>query len=486
MSRYYVSCELEPGASRLVLGTLHQGELTFSEVGRFENAPEQDEDSGETNIPYVYEKLVETLRPLGEHDEPVNAISCHSWPSDYLLFKSDGTLATISLSRDNQRLESGRQKVLSKLSLEKIYEESGAHDLPGSTLFQLAAEKTLRFGRARQLLPVADGFNYLLSGVARFERSQASTTQLFSPVAKTWSETLMKAAGVSAKLFPPVVSAGTDLGPLRPDLAKDTNLREARVFACCSHERAAALAGLPLNEHENWAFLWPGRTTLIGTYMPKPFINEASREMGFSHELGYGDSVLFYKRTLGLSILDECRQFWREKDRQMDDELLTHLAASAPPFEALINPADPRFLAPGDMPLKIQAYCKETNQEVPWKPGSVIRCVLESLALLYRQALTELDYLTGRNTTGLCFLGSGQNSLLKTFIANALQLPTLVVPPEAAAVGNIAIMAVAMGHLRTIEEAREAAKRSLKMEMLMPHATVWNTAYRRFVELAIA
>ncbi len=356
----------------------------------------------------------------------------------------------------------------------------------GSTLFQLGAERSLRFSGARYLMPVADGFNYLLSGVPRVESSQASTTQLYNPATKTWSESLLKVVGISPKLLPPVTTAGTELGPLLPEIVQKTNLREARVFATCSHERAASLAGLPFNDGENWAYVWPGAETLIGSQVPKPFINEATREMNFSNELCFGDAVCFYKRTTGLWILDECRRYWKAKDREMDDELLTHLAASAPPFEALINPADPRFATPGDMPLKIQAYCKETHQEVPWKPGPVIRCVLESLALLYRKALTELEYLTGRMATRICFMGPPQNILLKSFIANALQLPTLVAPAESAAIGNIAIQAVALGHINSLEEAREIVRHSIKMETIMPHATVWDSAYQRFVELAIA
>jgi rhamnulokinase len=487
MSHYYVACDLGMDCVRVMLGTLHRGELTLSEVRRFEHVPLQDGNSLEWNIPYIYEELVQSLRPLGEYDEPVEAISCHSWGGGYLLFKSDGTLVTPARHPNDPHFALGMKKVLARASREQIYSETGAEPVGGNALFELGAEKSLRFGRARYLMPVADGFNFLLSNVPRIESSQASVTQLFNPVTKQWSERLLKTAGVSAKLLPPVVPAGTELGPVRPELVEVTNLREAKVFASCSHDRAAAMTGLPLDQGENWAYLWPGSTTLIGAQIAKPFIHDGSREMNFSNELVYGDNVFFYKRTVGLSILDECRRFWKEKDREMDDDLLTHLAASSPPFEAFINPSDPRFQTPGDMPLKIQAYCKETHQEVPWKPGPVIRCVLESLALLYRKALAELDYLTGRTTTRLCFHSPAQNNiLLKSFIANALQLPTLVASPHAAALGNIIVQGVAMGHIKSLEEGQELIKRSTKAETLMPHATVWNTAYQRFVELAVA
>jgi rhamnulokinase len=121
--------------------------------------------------------------------------------------------------------------------------------------------------------------------------------------------------------------------------------------------------------------------------------------------------------------LEECRRFWKERDREIDDRLLTHLAGSSPPFESLINPADPRFLIPGDMPLKIQAFCRETNQPVPRKPGPIIRCVLESVALLYRKTLEEIEAITGRQIGRLYLLDGSANDLLNHFTANALRRP---------------------------------------------------------------
>ena len=157
---------------------------------------------------------------------------------------------------------------------------------------------------------------------------------------------------------------------------------------------------------------------------------------------GYGGLVRFSKQTVGFWILEECRRFWKERDREIDESLLTHLASSSPPFDSLINPADPRFLVPGDMPLKIQAFCRETNQRVPRKPGPIIRCVLESLALQYRKTLEEIETLTGQQIKRLYLLGGPANSLLNHFIANALRRPLVVGPADAAAIGNVLVQAL--------------------------------------------
>jgi rhamnulokinase len=358
--------------------------------------------------------------------------------------------------------------------------------MPANTLSQLAAERHKRLNRAQYLLPVADAFNYLLSGVPRFEVSQASATQLYNPVTQAWSSRLLSALDLPPRLFPPLVPAGTEIGPLRPEIAKTTGLDDTRVVASCSHETAAALVGLPISPGESWAFLRLGSWTVMGTELTEPIITDASRALNFTNEVGYGGSIRFSKQTVGLWILEECRRFWKEKDREIDDGMLTHLAGGSPPFDSLINPADPRFLAPGDMPLKIQAFCRETNQRVPRKPGPIIRCVLESLALQYRKTLQEIETLTGRKIARIYLLGGSANALLNHFTANALRRPLVTGPADSAAIGNVVVQALALGHFESLDQARDVLRQSFKSETLIPYATAWDTAYDRLTHLCAA
>jgi rhamnulokinase len=465
-----------------MLGTLHKDQLTVSEVRRFQNVPVKEKNSLLWNIPQLYQEILAALREISVYEEPIDSVSCNSWAADYLLFEPDGSLVPPTYHHNDPRTEAGMKEILSKVPWETIYEETGVHKMPMNTLFQLGAEKSRRLKR-NQLMPVADGFNYLLSGVARIEMSLASTTQLYNPVTRTWSDRLFKALRLPTELFPPVVPAGTKLGALRPEILKETRLEAAQVVSSCSHEIAAALVGLPVSHGENWVFLRSGKEALMGTELIGPIINDAGRDSNFTNEMGYGGSVHFYKQVAGLWILEECKRFWKERDRELYDDVLTHLAIAAPPFESLIDPADPRFLTPGDMPLKIQAFCKETDQAVPRKPGPVLRCVLESLALLYRKTLQEMESLTGRRFTRLFLLGGSSNNLLYHFIANALQIPVVIAPPDATAIGNVLVQALALGHIDSLNHAREMARHAFKMETITPHAAVWNAAYDRLSEL---
>jgi len=483
MTTYYIAVDLGAESGRVMLATLTNGRLMMSESHRFPNNPIQEKTSLYWDVPQLYQEMLLGLRKAAEHEDPISSVSCDSWGVDYMLFESDGTLITPVYHYRDSRCEAGMKEVLAKISWETIYAETGIQKMPINTLFQLGAEKAKRLNRAALLLPVADGFNYLLSGVAKTEVSMASTTQLYNPVSKGWSDRLLQALRIPAKLLPPVVPSGTTLGPLKPEIAKQAKLEEAQVVASCSHDTGAALVGLPARG-QNWAFLSSGTWSLMGVELPEPIINDTSRELNFTNEIGCGGTVRLLKNIIGLWMVQECRRYWAEKEQDLDYDVMTHLAASSTPFESLINPADPRFLTPGDMPAKIQAFCKETHQLVPRKPGPIIRCVLESLALLYRKVLHEIEQVTGRKIERLHIVGGGtRNSLLNHFTANALQIPVVVGPTEATAAGNVLVQAMALGHVKSLEEARQIVRESLPHETIQPHAAAWNSAYERLEQL---
>jgi rhamnulokinase len=485
MSRHFVACDLGEERGRVMLGTLQQDNLTISEIRCFENLPIKDGKDVLWDIDRLYQDTLIGLREIGSHDEQVDGISCSSCAGAYLLFDSDASYIPPTYHRASPRAESGKKEVLAKAPWgeEFIYTETGVHNTTDSVLFQLGAEKSRRLKRADHLMPLADGFNFLLSGVPSVESSSASAMQLYNPAAKTWSELLVSLLGLPPKLLPAIVPAGTKLKPLRAEIASATRLEDAQIVASCSDEFAAALAGLPIQDGEQWACLRLGSNAVMGTPLTEPVINRRSRELQFSNTIGYQNAILFHKQTAGLWILEECRRFWADTDRGLDDGMLAHIASSAPPLESLIDLDDARFATPGDLPLKIQAYCKETGQPVPRKPGPVTRCVLESLALYYRKTLDQMANLAGRPIARMYLLGDSKNSLLNHFIANALQIPVVIVLADATAIGNVIVQAQALGHIKSLDQARQIIRQSSKTETIFPHVALWSSAYDRLMKL---
>jgi rhamnulokinase len=484
MEKFYVACEFGPRVSRIMLGTLQNHNLRVGELRRFATPVTNEKKVWQWDIPALFQETVTALEELGKQEVNIASLSCHSWGGDYLLFDADGALLSPVFHHNDPRSAAGAEAILGKITAETIYEESGVPNRPGSTLFQLGAEASRRLKQAAVLLPFADGFNHLLGGTARAEVSLASATQLFSPVTKTWSRRLANDLRLRPGLLPDLVFPGTNLGNLRADVAKQAGLDNARIIASCSNELAAALASLPLNHGPDWAYLRIGSETLVGTELPHPIMTPVARELGYANEVCLGGVTNFYKRTVGLHLLEECRRHWVERDREFSDDVLMHLASTTEAFESLIDPTDARFAEPGDMPLKIQAYCRDTGQEVPRKPGPIIRCVLESLALHYRKIFQETEILTGNKFSKIYLFGAGENSLLNHFIVDALQVPAIVASPDAAVIGNVLVQALALGHIKSLEAAHEILNNSYKIQAIIPHQANWETAAERVRELA--
>ena len=481
MATHYLACDLGAESGRLMLGSLTEGKLALEEIHRFPNTPLKVDGSLHWDIPFLFEELKAGLRKVGTRGIPIASISTDSWGVDYTLFDPKGSLISPTFHYRDARTAQGVQNVRSRIDWPTIFSETGIQFMPLNTIYQLAAEPPERLARADRMLMIADAFNYLLCGEAKIEESNASTTQLYNPRTRRWSDLLIAALGLPQKLFPPIVPAGTKLGQLKPDLASASGLGRIEVIASCSHDTGAAVAGVPASGG-HWAYVSSGTWSLLGVELASPILSEACRELNFTNEIGFGASVRLLKNIIGLWLVQECRRQWAAAGEEYDYATLTSLAAAARPFVSLINPADPRFVSPGDMPEKIAGFCRETQQPVPESPGAFIRCALESLALLYRRTLRQVESLIRKRIERLHIVGGGsRNALLNQFTANALQIPVMTGPIEATAAGNVLIQAIALGHVPSLDAAREIVRNSFETAVVAPaDDAVWETQYRRF------
>lgn len=169
--------------------------------------------------------------------------------------------------------------------------------------------------------------------------------------------------------------------------------------------------------------------------------------------------------------------------REYSYEELARLAAEARPFSAVIDPD--AFLAPGAMPAKIAAWCRQHGQSAPQTPAEFCRAILEGLALRYRQVLESLESLLGRKLGVIHIVGGGsRNQVLNQFVADATGRPVVAGPAEATAAGNVLVQAIGAGALSGLAEARALIRRSFAVTTVEPQAHAgWDEAYDRFVGL---
>ena len=481
---HYLACDLGAESGRLMLGTLEDGRLSLEELHRFPNGPVETEHGLCWEIPRLFSELKTGLRIAASRKLPIKSISCDAWGLDYFLLDESGEVMEPTFCYRDSRNQKGIDRTLDKLSWETIYEETGIQFVQINSLFQMAAESTGRIEQMRTFLPLGDGFNYLLCDVAKAEISLASTTQLYNPRTGNWAHKILDAFNWGHEKFPELISSGTRLSTLKPELAEESGLDQIEDIASCSHDTGSAVAAVPA-EGKNWAYLSSGTWSLIGVELPKPIITEKSRELNFTNEIGYGNTVRLLRNCIGMWLLSECRRIWATEGHAYDYTRLAQIAEEAKPFTSVINPEDDRFFKPDNMPSAIAEFCRETNQPEPTAHGAIVRCVLESLALLYAQRLKEAGELTGQPIKRLHIVGGGsRNALLNQFTANACGVEVIAGPTEATALGNVLVQAITLGDLPDLASARQVVAQSMDVESFQPEdSAVWNTAKIRFKEL---
>ncbi len=223
----------------------------------------------------------------------------------------------------------------------------------------------------------------------------------------------------------------------------------------------------------------------MGVEVDKPVISAQSLAYNFTNEGGLGGTFRLLKNIMGLWLVQECRRTWAAEGQDFSYAQLAQLAEQAPAFGAHVVAGDQRWLAPGDMPRRLQAYCREMSLSAPDTPGGLVRCVLESLALEYRWVAERLEELTGRRLEIIHIIGGGaQNDLLNQLTADATGRRVVAGPVEATALGNVIVQAMAGGHLASLAEGRALVRQSFPVRTFEPRSSeAWEAAYQRYLGL---
>ena len=480
----YLACDLGAESGRLMSGEVGNGRINAQEIHRFSNGPLRRNGALHWDIPRLFDELKLGLRQAAASAKSFTSLSTDSWGVDYAFFHRNGALMEPVFHYRDSRTANGVARASAVLTAREIFDETGIQFMPLNTLYQLAAEEPDRLSRVGQMIPIADAFNFLLCGKAAAEESLASTTQLYNPRTRAWSAPLLQKLGLPQRIFPPIVPCGSRLAPLRRELACETGLAEIDVVASCSHDTAAAVVAVPA-EGQKWAYISSGTWSLLGVELHSPIITEQCRQLNFTNEVGFGGTIRLLKNIVGLWIVQECRRSWAAEGQSFEYAQLANMAEASPPFGALIHPADARFLSPDEMPEKIAAFCKESGQHPPRNAGETVRCALESLALLYRHTLEDLETLTGGSIAVLHVVGGGsRNTLLNQFTANAAQVPVLAGPIEATTIGNVLVQAISANEIQSLQHGRAIVRASHQLQRYEPkESRLWDQAYERFRSL---
>ncbi len=464
------------GASsgRAIKAEFDGNHLTYHEIHRFENCPSERDGHFRWDFDALSAEVNQGIAKAGSFD----SIGFDTWGVDFGLLDADGHLLEAPVHYRDLRTEGMVEKALQIVDADSLYGATGTQIMGINTLFQLLALKEQQpelLQKAQTLLFMPDLFAYAVSGCKACEQTIASTAQLLKLPSGEWNLSLMEKLGIPSRLFLPTTPTGTVLGNLS---------NGAKIVAVAGHDTQCAVAAMPSSEKDA-AFLSCGTWSLLGCELDEPVLTKESRELGLSNELGANGKVNYLKNIIGLWLIQESRRAWRRKGEEYSYADLERLALDCEPLRCFIDPDDPVFTPPGDIPQRVCDYCARTGQYVPQTVGEVMRCIYESLALKYRFALDQLETVTGKHFSTLHILGGGtKDGLLCRMTASSIGRRVVAGPIEATALGNIIIQLVALGALDSIEEGRKLIAQTEALTEYQPQDTaVWNEAYTRYQAL---
>jgi rhamnulokinase len=476
----YLAFDLGAESGRAVLGRAYGGIITTEEVHRFPNEPVEYGGSLHWDAPRLWLEIRKALCKIEQ--VRLGGIGVDTWGVDYALLGERGELLQNPFHYRDKRTDGMMEQVFQTISRDEIYRETGIQFMPINTLYQLCAElKTPRLLKAaRTLLTIPDLFHYWMTGNARCEFTNATTTQMVNACSRNWSKVLFQKLDLPSDLPAEIVEPGSVIGTLSTEAGPSTALAGTPVIAPGSHDTASAVAAV--TARDGTAFLSSGTWSLVGTELDAPVINSDSLRLNFTNEGGVCGTTRLLKNVMGLWMLQCCRQCWSVQGRDYSYTELMDLAVREPAFKHLVDPNDESFLHPASMPEAIGAFCVKTQQPKPSGAGAYVRAILESLALKYAAVIAELEQLTKQPITAIRVIGGGsKNRLLNQFTADATARKVVAGPAEATALGNLAMQMLATGEASSLADARAMIDRSFPTVVFEPRESDrWRAQMERF------
>lgn len=470
----YIAIDLGAGSGRVNAGVVKpNGELSLVVIHRFDTVSVEQEGHYYWDIKTIYQSILQGLEvAASKYQSAIRSIGVDAWGVDYAFLDASGELLGNPFQYRDPRTQGIPEKLFQKISKEVIFQQTGIQFMDFNTLYQLHAETRNQdslIRRANRLLLIPDLIGYWLTGVMYAERTIASTTQFLNPITKNWAQPLLYGAGIPEKLLPKIIEPATIVGKIQKELQVSLHFPAAQVIAVGGHDTASAVAGVS-SPSSGRVFLSSGTWSLMGIECSQPIINPESLQAGFSNEVGIEKTIRFLKNICGLWLIQQCKAEW-DKENPLEFATMVRWAqaAKAVSIDSVIDPDNPIFALPGNMPNKIRNYCQKTGQTIPESKGSVLAVIFQSLAAKYRIVFDQLSHFSPVAINHFHIVGGGcKNEYLCQCTANVLEMTVKAGPTEASSLGNIITQMLARQEVDNLDQGRKWIANNFSVKTYLP------------------
>lgn len=466
MNPYYLAIDIGASSGRHILAHMENGRMLLEEVHRFPNGMVEKDGENVWDVDELFKQIKAGMKKCAELGKVPASVGIDTWGVDFVLLDEKGNRIGNAVAYRDGRTVGMDEEVYKIISEDDLYARTGIQKQQFNTIYQLMAlkvKKPEQLAQARTMLMMPDYFHYLLSGVAVTEYTNATTGQLVSPETKQWDMELIEMLGYPKQIFQKIVTPGTVLGDLTPELQEELGFN-CKVVAPATHDTGSAVMAVPASS-DNALYISSGTWSLMGTELMEANCSPESKANNLANEGGYDYRFRYLKNIMGLWMIQSVR---KEIAADMSFGEICGQAAECS-IPSIVDCNDNRFLAPANMTREVQEACRESGQPIPEGVAETASVIYNSLARCYAETIDQIREITGQKYDCIHIVGGGSNAdYLNKLTAEATGLTVYAGPGEATAIGNLAAQMIAAGELKDLKAARACVFESFDIQKYAP------------------
>lgn len=460
-----IAIDLGAESCRVSLLRWTDGKPQIEVIHRIPNGPVHHARQMHWPLDTILAGIEEGLRKAAQAaPEGIASIAVDSWSVDYVRLNPAGQPLRQPYCYRDERTVATKKAADAIIHPAELYQRTGVLPHRINTIYQLLADTAAGIPANAPWVMLPEYVLYWLGGSRVAEYTNASHTGLVNLKTGNWDEDLFRELGLSLEAAPPIVRAGTALGPVLGPLASLDAFRHTDLIAPATHDTASAIAGIP-SSLASTLYICSGTWSLVGTIIDEPVTTPEAFDARYTNLGSAGDGLCFHSLVNGMWLLKQCMEAWSLEGRTTNiEELVAQAAFSG--FPGIIDVDAEPLLLDSDMPERInhQLWRRRwaTIPDIAGNEPVFARVIFESLADRYAYALTSLEKLLDRSFDRIHILGgASRNKLLTELTETRTQRPVEIGHPESSTIGNLAIQLAsseAAGRPISPESVRQWAK----------------------------
>ena len=277
MGNYYLAGDIGASSGRHMRGRVENGKIRMEEVYRFDNGMVKKDGHLCWDLEKLFREILKGMAECKKIGKIPSCMGIDTWAVDYVLLDRDGNVAGNTYGYRDSRTQGMDDVVYRTVTPEELYAGTGIQKQMFNTIYQLTALKEQEpqvMERAEKMLLIPDYFAYRLTGIAKTEYTNATTTQLVNPATKDWDYGLIGKLGIKASIFGEITMAGTEVGRLKEEIAEQVGY-DLQVIQTATHDTASAVVAVPAKGDA--LYISSGTWSLMGVEQDEANCSEESR-----------------------------------------------------------------------------------------------------------------------------------------------------------------------------------------------------------------